>query len=201
MNTNFLQKKSIQETVNTNAITRALETIQSTGRALPCVVIGVSGALVTISFDVESSTWTIPNITIPKIESNWIKNPTQVGDKGFTVPSDLYLDKVSGQTTNTPTLGSSVPNLSALAFIPISNINSVLPDSNAALIQGPNGAIIQTADGTTAKIIVNSSQISLIFGSSSIVINSSGVIINGINFSTHLHGGVVTGTSNTTGPI
>jgi hypothetical protein len=191
MAANPFQKLAIQPLVNQNAILRALEVIQSKGRALPCVVKAVQGQLVLVEFDV-SGEWTLPNIIIPKLESRWLQNPTQVGDMGFTTPVDLYVDKISGQSTITPILGSTPPNLSPLVFAPVSNVNFSKPDANAALVQGPNGAIIQTVDGSS-KITVNLTMIQSLFGSSSIVINSSGVTIMGKDFLTHTHSGVQPG--------
>ena len=134
MPTNFFQKKSAQVNLNNNAIYRASEVVQSTGRALPCEVIAVNenSSLVTVSFDTQGI-WTLQNITIPKLESNWLKIPTQVGDRGFTIPADAYLDKVSGQSTSTPILGNTPPNLAALVFVPVSNVNNPNLDINAAL--------------------------------------------------------------------
>src|SRR6185437_12230915 len=73
------------------------------------------------AFEVTSSI-TLPNITIPKAESNWIRMPTQVGDKGWTVPADAYLGAISGLGGGTPTL-SRPHNLAALVFVPVSNKN------------------------------------------------------------------------------
>jgi hypothetical protein len=195
-------KLAIQKNANQLAINRAQQAIQNTGRALPCRVVKVSGATVTVAFELNSAPWTLPQITIPKAESPWIRMPTQVGDKGITMPGDAYLGGVSGLGGGTATLARP-GNLSALVFVPVSNKGSAPIDQNAAQIEGPNGAIVQTADGTssavvntagvtltfeTTSLVVNASGITMTFGSQTIVLDESGLSINGESYQNHTHG-------------
>ena len=189
----------IQRAQNQTAIQRASQIIQGLGRALPCRVVNVSGAIVTVAFEIQPSPWPLPEITIPKAESPWIRMPTQVGDYGVTMPADVYLGGISGLGGGTADIATPA-NLSALVFVPVSNSGSPPVDQNAAQIQGPNGAIIQTTTGTTSSIVVNSSGITLTYGGKVVTLNASGFTIDGILFDTHVHGGVSPGGSNTTGP-
>jgi len=176
----------LQKTQNDQAINRALQAIEQSGRALPCRVVQVDGSIVTVAFEVDASPWTLPQVTIPKAESQWIRVPTQVGDLGLTIPSDVHVGGVSG-------LGGGVPKmardgtLSALLFVPCAAKSFPGVNTNAAYIAGPEGAVIQTQDGTS-KIVVNESGITLTFGSISVVLDSSGI---------HQHG-AVTGDSTAT---
>ena len=172
---NYL-KLWVQKTTNKAAINRAKSVMQSMGRALPCRVVAVNGSIVTVAFEVNAAPLTLPNITIPKAESSWIRMPTQVGDKGFTVPADVYLGGVSGLGSGTATL-APVGNLAALVFVPVSNKESPPVDQNAAQVQGPNGAIIQTTQGTTSKIVTDQNGTTITYGSNSIVINSSEIVL------------------------
>nr|WP_249193142.1 hypothetical protein [Burkholderia cenocepacia] len=215
-------KLPLQRSLNRVAITRAQQAIRSTGRALPCRVTKVSGAIVTVEFELQG-TWTLPPVTIPKAESPWIRNPTQVGDKGFTVPADAYLGGVSdlgGGTADTRAPG----NLSALVFVPVSNAGSAPDDPNAAQVCGPNGMIARTTQGTASSCVVNQNGVTLTFGTTSLVVNASGVTVTvdgqtftwgstGVNSTLpitapdvilprgsvngHIHPGVQTGTGNT----
>ncbi|WP_321913586.1 hypothetical protein [Paraburkholderia sp. J11-2] len=166
----------LQKTTNQLAVTRAQQAIKSLGRALPCRVTAVSGAIVTVAFEVNAAPWNLPQITIPKAESPWIRMPTQVGDKGVTMPADVYLGGVSG-------LGGGVAsmlqrgNLSALVFVPVSNANSGPIDQNAAQIQGPNGAIIRTTTGTTSSIVTNDSGTTITFGTTTLTVNAAGITL------------------------
>lgn len=165
-----------QQNLNQAAINRAEQAIKSLGRALPCRVTAVNGAIVTVEFEVDTAPWTLPPITIPKAESNWIRMPTQVGDKGVTAPSDLYLGGISGLGGGRADMRKR-GNLSTLYFVPISNAGSGPIDPNAAQIQGPNGAIIRTTTGTTSSIVTNQSGTTITFGTTSLVINASGIVL------------------------
>ena len=166
----------IQKSANQLAINRAQQAIQNLGRALPCRVVAVNGAIVTVAFEVNAAPLTLKNITIPKAESPWVRDPTQVGDKGWTVPADAYLSGVSG-------LGGGVANLtrpgnfSALVFVPVSNKNSPPIDPNAAQIQGPNGVINRTTTGTTSEVVTNTSGTTVTFGTNTVVVNETEIAL------------------------
>ena len=168
----------LQKTTNQVGISRAKQVIEQTGKALPCRVVSVSGSIVTVAFEVNASPLNLPNVTIPKAESPWIRMPTQVGDKGMTIPADVYLGGISGLGSGTASL-APVGNLSALVFVPISNKASPPVDQNAAQIQGPNGAIIQTTTGTTSKAVLNTSGTTITYGSNTATVNGSGISLNG----------------------
>jgi hypothetical protein len=193
-----------------------LERIQSTGRALPCLVQSVSGQTVTVTFDVQSDTWTLPPVTIPIATSiyDWI--PVQVGDKGVTLPADASLDKISGFGTTTPILGKNPANLSALMFVPCANDAWTAPqDPQKRNIQGPNGVFLQSIGGAvtgefdksagitlafgSVTAVINSTSITLTFGSDTIVMNSSGITITGTTI--NLDGNVVISGSLSSGGI
>lgn len=193
----------LQKTTNQVGISRAKQVIEQTGKALPCRVVSVSGSIVTVAFEVNASPLTLPNITIPKAESPWIRMPTQVGDKGMTIPADVYLGGVSGLGSGTASL-APVGNLSALVFVPVSNKSSPPVDQNAAQVQGPNGAIIQTTTGTTSKIVTDQNGTTVTYGSNTITINSSEIVLTAggssitINSSGIAFHGAVTGDSTAT---
>ncbi|CAB3742678.1 hypothetical protein LMG22037_06622 [Paraburkholderia phenoliruptrix] len=213
----------VQRSANQTAINRARQAIDNLGRALPCRVVKVSGAIVTVAFEVNAAPYTLPNITIPKSESTWIRMPTQVGDKGVTMPADAYLGGVSGLGGGVATL-TRPGNLSALVFVPVSNSGSGPDDPNAAQVCGPNGAIIRTTTGTASSIVTNDEGTTITFGGTTLVINAAGITMtaNGQTFTWggtqavstmpikapdvilpngsangHYHPGVQTGTGNT----
>lgn len=211
----------IQRALNRNAINRVTDAIQVIGKALPCQVKAVNGAIVTVAFQVNSAPWPLPQITIPKAESNWIRMPTQVGDFGYTAPADVYLGGISGIGGGVADLAQPA-NLSSLVFVPVSNANSGPIDQNAAQIQGPNGAIVRTTQGTTSEIVTDQSGTTITFGTTSLTLTASGVVITvgGSTFTfdasnltvpdvivpngsvnNHVHGGVQSGGSDTGGMI
>lgn len=181
----------LQKTSNQLAINRAKQAIENTGRALPCRVVSVNGSIVTVAFEMDASPLTLPNITIPKAESAWVRTPTQVGDMGMTMPADVYLGGVSGLGGGVATFAPQGA-LSTLVFVPVSNANSPPVDQNAAQIEGPNGAIVQTTTGTLSKIVTDTSGTTITYGSTTATVNSNGITLNGTNID-------VTGTTSITG--
>lgn len=207
----------IQRTANQTAINRARQAIENMGRALPCRVVGINGSIVTVAFEVNAAPYTLPNITIPKAESNWVREPTQEGDFGYTVPSDAYLGGVSGLGGGVATL-TRPGNLSALVFQPVSNKNSPPIDPNAAQVQGPNGVILKTTEGIASSVVTNQEGTTVTFGSTTLIINASGItmtaggqtitlgsggfLINGESYINHDHLYTPgTGTPIYTGPV
>ncbi|SAK53637.1 hypothetical protein AWB78_01345 [Caballeronia calidae] len=166
----------LQNSLNQVAITRAQQAIESLGRALPCRVTAVEGAIVTIAFEMDTAPWTLPPITIPKAESPWIRMPTQVGDQGVTMPADVYLGGVSGLGVGTADFRQA-GNLEALVFVPVSNASSPPIDQDAAQVQGPNGTILRTTEGTTSSIVTDQNGTTITFGTTSLVINATGITL------------------------
>jgi hypothetical protein len=167
----------VQKSANQLAINRAAQAIQKLGRALPCRVVAVNGSIVTVALEIQGSPQTLPNITIPKAESPWIRMPTQVGDKGVTMPADAYLGGVSGLGGGVATLTQRA-NLTALVFVPVSNKGSGPDDPNAAQVCGPNGVIVRTTTGTTSKIVTNQSGTTITFGNNSLTLSATGLVVN-----------------------
>ncbi|KWF29914.1 hypothetical protein [Burkholderia pseudomultivorans] len=196
-------KLPLQRSLNRVAIARAAQAIEDTGNALPCRVTKVSGAIVTVEFELQG-TWTLPPVTIPKAESRWIRMPTQVGDKGVTMPADAYLGGISGLGGGTADFRRR-GNLTALVFVPVSNAGSPPDDPNAAQVCGPNGMIARTTQGATpSSCIVNQNGVSMTygdallsltaagivmsFGGHTITLDASGLSIDGNSYADHTHG-------------
>lgn len=192
---NNAHKLWVQDTINQHSITRVAEAIQNTGASLPCSVVSVSGQIVTVKFEVNSAPWTLPQISIPIATWSYDWIPVQPGDKGLTVPSDVYLGGISG-------LGGGVAdmtppgNLSALMFVPVANSSWTAPGGDALkrVIQGPTGFIAQMNGGDpsivgdssgmtytvgTTTVTQTSSDITWTAGGITMTLNSSGLSING----------------------
>jgi len=161
-----------QQRLNTISVDRAMEAIQNTGWTLPCHVVAVNGAMVTVAFDIlGTDLW---QVEIPKLESPWIRMPTQVGDKGVARPISVFLGGVSGLGSGTAEFAQP-GNFSALVFEPISNAGSAPIDQNAAQVQGPNGAIIRTTTGTKSQIVTDQNSTVVTYGSNTLKIDSTGI--------------------------
>lgn len=192
---------------------------QVLGKALPASVVSVNGAIVTVKFEVESL-YSLPQMTMPLFGPEYIRYPIQPGCKGLVLSADAYLGGMSGLGGGVAAL-TTLGNLSALVFFPIGNSSWFSVDSDATVIYGPNGVVIQDQDANAvitltpssisatlgdASVTITSSDISMTVGGSSVEmdgvnVNINGVlIINGQPYLMHLHSDVTTGTD-PSGPV
>jgi len=187
---------------------RALDAYNALGKGLPASVVSVTGSIVTVKFELQSPPFNLPNVKVPIISPEYIRYPTQVGDLGVVVPFDVLLGAISGIGGSVARLDVPPSNLGALVWTAISNVNwSTALDPNKIELYGPNGFYIHdtaancsiTGDKNNLTITAKTT-LTLQVGSKSIVINSSGVTIDGKLWDTHQHTGVTTGGSNTGGP-
>lgn len=176
-NRNDASRLWVQKNLNRMAISRALEQIQSTGRALPCKVQSVSGQIVTVTFDVQSDVWTLPPVTIPIATAvyDWI--PVQVGDPGITMPCDVAIGPISGLGGNQAVLGQSTGNLSSLMFVPVSNAALTPPggDPNKRVVQGIKGFLVQSISAVVSMLGDVSAGLQLAFNAVTLALTSSGI--------------------------
>ena len=164
---------------------KAAEAIEQLGMALPCHGVAVDGSLVTVAFDVQNPPWTLPNVTIPKAESPYYRQPVQVGDTGVTVPVDASLSGVAG-FGGVPQYGRR-GNLTALMFQPVASKVSPPVNDTQAIISGPGGALIQTPDGSVS-INLTANGVTITVGSSTWSMTASGLTLStGVVAETHEH--------------
>lgn len=156
------------------------------GRALPCHVVKVSGAVVTVQFDVLPGTLQLQEITVPVAGFEYIRYPISVGDKGVTVPADVSLRSVSGLGTGMADM--SLPaSLTALFFVPLGNSDWSAADPDKITLYGPAGALIKTTDGK-ASVAVDSDRITLTVAGQTLELSADGLKHNGVNVgATHEH--------------
>jgi len=154
-------KTPLARSLNQFAERKVQDALQLVGKALPCSVTKVSGSIVTVKFEVNTS-FTLPNVTCPVFGPEYIRYPLQVGCLGVVFSADARLGGVSGLGGGTPDLSLSA-NLSSLVFVPVGNANWSSPDdTQAVVLYGPNGVVLRTQDRAV-----------------SLVLSSSGVAING----------------------
>jgi len=208
------QKTPLGQSVNRHARAKALDQIRQTGRSLPCTVVKVSGSIVTVSFQVQAAPGqaavTIPNVTIPVIGAEYVRMPIQQGCRGMTVAADAYLGGMSGLGGGIATLTQPM-NLTALAFLPLGNVGFFAVNGNILTLYGPSGVTIQDANADPATTIAlgggnialtagTSGSISFTVGGHTLVINSSGIVLDGITWGTHYHTEVQPGLGNSGPP-
>jgi hypothetical protein len=131
--------------LTTHADRRADNFRQSAAKSIPVKVTKVTKDFVTVSFEPQNGIWTLPQQKIPQSFSRYGREPTQVGDMGYAVPSDYNTQTLSG-------LGGSYTNffpkgnLSPLSFQPFSKSQDETRDYDQyTMTGGPNGVkIIQS---------------------------------------------------------
>jgi hypothetical protein len=117
--------------VNTN--------IEKQAKSIPCHVTKVDKDFITVAFETQNGIFTPPTVKIPQSMSQYGRDPTQVGDKGYAVPGDYYLGGVTGDAggnTNFYPRG----NLTTLSFQHVSHKQN--PDRDVDQLThmgGPNG--------------------------------------------------------------
>jgi hypothetical protein len=200
-----VQKTPISRTLPAFIQQRALDEIAKQGLGIPGHVVSVSGAIVTVAFDVTGLT--LPQVTMPIASAEYIRLPIQAKDKGVALPASFYLGGVSGLGGGTAT-DSLQGNLSALFWVPLGSKGFSTVDPNVLTLYGPQGVTIRdSGSGTVFKLtptgvtVTAGTSISFSAAGHTIVINSTGVIIDGKTFLLHDHqaGALVAGSVAVTG--
>ena len=187
------------------AANKATDKAQSQPQFMPCTITAVTKELVTVKFEVTSG-FTLPQVTIPQAFSEWVRLPTQVGDKGYAVPSGYYLGGQSGQGGGTANLYPR-GNLTPLVFVPISQMAFPNNDSrnlNAVFINGKEGVVLQDTEGL-CSLTLSKTGVTITIGGVTVTIDIDGLSVDGGDITnddlsvgaTHVHGGVTTGGDNT----
>ncbi len=205
-------KTPLFRAMNDFAVSRINDAIQNLAKGLPCSVVSCTGSIVTVKFEIVSG-FTLPQVTLPMFGGEYIRYPTQPGDKGVVIPMDADIAAISGLGTGTADL-SQPGNLTALVFLPISNTAWSAVDPNAVTIYGPNGVVLRDTQSQTTfvltptgLVISGKSNILLQVGSSNVQVNSTGVsingtlMINGAPYINHAHSGVTPGSGDSGGVV
>jgi hypothetical protein len=154
------------------------ENQQAFGFQLPCRVVSVNGSIVTVNFEIDTGgEFTFPPVTCPIAQSTYVRLPVQVGDYGLCIAADARLGGVTGLGTGLAPLDLPF-NLGALVYLPIGNKNWSSVDPNAVNINAPNGVVLRDTNNNTTITLVPSG-VTVVHGSTQMVINATGVTITG----------------------
>jgi len=140
------QKVWIAASLGRAANKKARDVNRQNSQSLPCTVTAVDGAIVTVSFDIQSN-YTLAKQQIPVATSKYIREPIQVGDKGWAIPAGFYLGGVSGEGGGTADVYPR-GNLTPLVFQPISNKSFPSVNGNMLVLGGPQGVVLQNTSGS-----------------------------------------------------
>ena len=168
------QKSPFANSINNFTDRKLSDFQQGLGQALPCRVTKVTGAIVTVNFEIlPDSKITIPPVTCPIAESTYVRLPVQVGDYGIVMAADTRLGGISGLGLGKAPL-THASNLGALVFMPIGNKNWTAVDPNAVNINAPNGAVIRDTNNKCVITLTPTGVVTTI-GGTTFTINGTSV--------------------------
>jgi hypothetical protein len=111
-------------------------------KSIPCHVTKVDKDFITVAFETANGIFTPPTVKIPQSMSQYGRDPTQVGDKGYGVPGDYYLGGVTGDAGGSTNFYPR-SNLTTLSFQPVSHKQN--PDRDVDQLThmgGPTGWLV-----------------------------------------------------------
>jgi hypothetical protein len=97
-----------------------------------------------VAFETLNNIFTLPIVKMPQSFSQYAREPTQIGDKGYAVPGDYYQGGVSGDSGGNTDFYPRA-NLSTLSFQPLSHTQNRQRDYDQLNhMGGPNGWIVNS---------------------------------------------------------
>lgn len=173
--------------------------IQKLGKALPATIAKVIGNMITANYEI-TGTLKPPQVTMAPLMSRYLRYPLQNGDPGMTLPGDAFMGGMTG-------LGGGVAdptqrgNLATSTWHPVSNTDWPAVDPKQTTITGgPNGLLLRSDESGAATVLLTNTEISAACAGHTVVINGTGVIIDGKIFLLHEHINVQVGPDDT-GPV
>jgi len=160
---NDSQKTPFPRTLERVTLRKANAAIELLGKSLPAsIVTVVSSGIVVVKFELTNIPFTIPNLQVPVMGSEFIRLPLKVGMLGWVISADAYLGGMSGLGGGTADL-SQRPGLSNLVWSPIGNTAwTATDDPNAVVIYGPDGVVVRTTDkNRTLKVTSSGASITV----------------------------------------
>jgi hypothetical protein len=132
------------------AQSRAENQAQVDPQPIPATVTKIMGEMVEVQVTTQGrgTPFTLPKFIVPQAFSEWIREPTQVGDKGWLIHANYNLGGQSGLGGPSNYYGRS--NLTPMVFRHISQKqfpNNTNRNLNQVFINGPEGTMNQTTDG------------------------------------------------------
>ncbi len=181
------QKTPIARTLNEFAQRKVRGALSLLGQSLPASVISRAGSIVTVRFEVNATPYTLPNVTVPMIGSEYVRLPIQPGCKGWVMTADAFLGGMSGLGSGAAGLTPRA-NLSMLVWSPIGNKNwDPADDPNKLVLYGPDGVVIRdqesknkltiATDGVTFDVTVGGVVINIPAGQM-VVVNGDAQVQN-----------------------
>lgn len=176
------QKTPVARTLEQFAQRKVRGVLAQLGQSLPATVVSRKGGIVTVKFAVTSP-YTLPNVTVPIVGSEFVRVPIQAGTPGFVLSADYYLGGMSGLGGGIADL-SHRGNLSMLVWTPIGNKSwQAALDDNGLCLYGPDGVVISDKADTFSHLFKTTQQIMNLPAGVPLTINGNVVINGGLGLS------------------
>ena len=134
------QKTPFAQSLQKIAQAKANDAIQTKGKNLPCTVTEIiSPGIVRVSFAVNASPATLPQVIMPVGKPPYIQYPIQVGDAGVAISADVRLGNLTGLGGGEPSLQDAVGNLAAMTFFWLGKKSEVFIDAQGTTLIEPTG--------------------------------------------------------------
>lgn len=133
------QKLNLAANLGQFARNKALDHIHQTGQGLPATVDTVhSSHILTVNFEMDGATYTLPKVKIAQFGPEYVRYPTQKGDKGVLIPMRVDIGNMTGLGPNNPSGFADAGNIgSQLIFMPVGNTNWASVDPHTLVMYGP----------------------------------------------------------------
>ena len=148
-------KTPIWKSLHNLAAATVKDTLSMAGKTFPCHVVEVvSSGIVIVNLDLVSAPFTIPQLKIPILGSQYLRYPINQGDKGLAIAADAYLGSQSSLGGGTPLIGLQPMNLAALSFLWLGSADWSPPDdSQAVVLYGPNGVVTRDTESSAVSSV------------------------------------------------
>ncbi|MBC4082310.1 hypothetical protein H8M88_01215 [Klebsiella pneumoniae] len=146
------QRLNFAKSMNNFAEVKIAEAMELVGKVLPATVVSQSGKMVTVSFSLTNTPFTLPQVTIPLFGPEYVRYPMQPGDRGIVIPADTYIGGMSGLGGGVADL-TQPTNLSALVYLPISNTEWQDVDGQVVTVYGPEGVTLRDSGSNTTFLL------------------------------------------------
>jgi hypothetical protein len=135
------QKNPFHLRINSWSNARTNDHLQRQTKGIPCHVTKIDKDFVEVQFDTHDNTLTPPTVKLPQSFSTYSREPTQVGDKGYAVPSDYHLGASDGWGGGSNYYPRA--NLAPLSFQPVAHTDNPKRDYDQhTIVGGPKGVLI-----------------------------------------------------------
>lgn len=163
-----------------------------TPRTVPASLLSVKGRIATVQIEANSET-PLPQLTVPLIESEYIRTPLQTGCKGLLIGTSINVDFLAQLNTQRPDITDRTGTLTSAAFIPLASATWQELDRDTLNLYGVTGVEMTDRLNGNTSVTLTEECATVKQGDATIVLAGGKVsitgdlIINGQPYKDHTH--------------